>query len=297
MGRPTLATTKRLFALSSNRCAFPNCMNPLVDVDSGKVTGRICHIKAQSQDGPRYDPNQSEEEKHGFGNLILMCPIHHDVIDADPDSYTVDRLLKIKATHEALRTEDSDVNEEVAAQLLLNLGQISGGSMIYTSGQQGGQVAHSITNIAPHPYRPLQVKAYPNVVVHSPAVGDNITTIKVLTVKVANIGSATSYISSVGFDFLVGEHVEKRTIFGPIMGFRNVEDQILAAVNPKFPIQIEPGDSKEYHYRVSWLWDAAKQVGSAGFPIQVTVTDQLDNIYSYLIPQETLDRLTKYLDS
>ena len=29
---------------------------------------------------------------HGFGNLILMCPIHHDVIDDQPETYTTEKL-------------------------------------------------------------------------------------------------------------------------------------------------------------------------------------------------------------
>jgi hypothetical protein len=78
MSGPTAAIMKALFALSSNQCAFPGCSQPLVDPPSGKVTGRICHVKARSEGGPRYDPGQSDEERHGFGNLLLMCPMHHD---------------------------------------------------------------------------------------------------------------------------------------------------------------------------------------------------------------------------
>jgi hypothetical protein len=295
MSGPSLATTKRLFAVSGNLCAFPNCRNALVDAESGKVTGRICHIKARSEDGPRYDPQQSDDERHGFANLVLMCPIHHDVIDADPDSYTVERLLQLKTKHEALHAAGPEADEEVAAQFLVNLGSISHGSLIYSSGQQGGQVAHSITNtnIAPQPFRDLQVKAYPTVLFQAPAVG-SILTVKVLAVKIANVGSATSYVSSINFHFLVGDRVEKRTIFGPMMGFRNEEDYFLFLLNPRFPIEIEPGDSKEYYYRTLWVRDALQQVGSAQFPIEVEVTDRLDNTYSYLIPQEALDRLAEY---
>jgi hypothetical protein len=78
---PGAATVKRLFALSGNRCAFPKCTSLLVD--GTKVVGKICHIKAQSKGGPRYDPNQTQVERHGYDNLILMCGRHHDVIDAD----------------------------------------------------------------------------------------------------------------------------------------------------------------------------------------------------------------------
>jgi hypothetical protein len=43
----SVATIKRLFAVSGNTCAYSGCANPLVDVASGKVTARICPIKAR----------------------------------------------------------------------------------------------------------------------------------------------------------------------------------------------------------------------------------------------------------
>ena len=94
MAGASVATVKRLFAVSGNRCAFPGCALPLVDEASGKVTGRICHIKADSPGGPRYDPEQSEKKRHGFDNLVLMCSLHHDVIDSNAEAYTVERLLE-----------------------------------------------------------------------------------------------------------------------------------------------------------------------------------------------------------
>ncbi len=101
---PTLATVKRLYAVSGNQCAFPKCQCPLVDPSTRKVTGRICHIKAKNPGGPRYSPQQTDAERHSFENLVLMCPTHHDVIDADVESYTVERLLSIKADMNRLAT-------------------------------------------------------------------------------------------------------------------------------------------------------------------------------------------------
>jgi hypothetical protein len=155
MSKPSLKTIKRLFAVSGNKCAFPNCSIPLVDQGSGKVTGKICHIKARQPGGPRYDPNQTEEERHNFENLVLMCPIHHDVIDSDPISYTVERLSEIKAQHESKHQGGKEASDSVANQLLINItgNVISHGSLIFSQNQMGGQVAHSITNIGPQPRR------------------------------------------------------------------------------------------------------------------------------------------------
>lgn len=118
MGQPKLKTIKRLFAVSGNRCAFPGCIATLVDSSSGKVTGRICHIKAKKPGWARYDSKQTEEERNGFDNLILMCPIHHDVIDSDVDLYTVDYLHKIKSQHEAVNTSRQKPDDSVINQFV-----------------------------------------------------------------------------------------------------------------------------------------------------------------------------------
>jgi hypothetical protein len=97
---PTLATVKRLFAVSGNRCAFPTCTNPIVGL-AGEPLGEICHIEAESARGPRYNPDQTDEQRRGFDNLILLCSIHHTTIDSDVNTYTVPWLQGTKRRHEA----------------------------------------------------------------------------------------------------------------------------------------------------------------------------------------------------
>ena len=80
-----------------------------------KVVGKICHIKARNNEGgPRFDPNQSAEQRHGFENLILMCGRHHDVIDDDEEAHTVEYLHKLKAKHEqsAIALSDDEAEQE-----------------------------------------------------------------------------------------------------------------------------------------------------------------------------------------
>lgn len=96
---PKRSTVGRLFAFSRNRCAFPGCMNPLFE-KTGTNTGIICHIRARRRGGPRYDPKQSDEERHGYDNLILLCARHSKVIDSEPLRYTVELLQQLKAIHE-----------------------------------------------------------------------------------------------------------------------------------------------------------------------------------------------------
>src|SRR5262245_9439089 len=106
---PTLPTIKRLFAVSSNRCAFEKC--DVTIINKGTVVGHVCHIEARNPGGPRYNPTQSEEERNGFDNLVLMCPVHHTVIDSDVESYTVPRLKEIKANHEARAEQTLSIDD------------------------------------------------------------------------------------------------------------------------------------------------------------------------------------------
>jgi hypothetical protein len=132
---PTERTVKRLFALSSNCCAFPRCTMALIQGET--VVGEVCHIKATRPGGPRYDDQQTDVQRHAFANLILMCGTHHTVIDDDEEAYTVERLLKLKASHEDGRTAMDDTLSQRAATLLVN-------QTITSANQSGGIIAHTV---------------------------------------------------------------------------------------------------------------------------------------------------------
>jgi hypothetical protein len=147
MGKPNVATQKRLYAVSGNRCAYRNCRQPLVDEATGKVTARICHIKGNKPGSKRHDPNQPEEQRQGFDNLILMCPVHHDVIDADAVTFTEDVLYTLKAEHEARHRDQGPASTRAEELFLANvIVEVSDGSIILSANQSGGQIAHIIHN-------------------------------------------------------------------------------------------------------------------------------------------------------
>lgn len=116
---PKESTLKKLFTLSQNRCAFTACTTEIVDRASGVVKGEICHIKAKSINGPRYDPNQTEEQRHAFANLIILCRIHHKIVDDQPTTFTADLLSEMKEIHE--RNGNIELSQEDArlARLLI----------------------------------------------------------------------------------------------------------------------------------------------------------------------------------
>lgn len=116
---PTEKILRRLFALSGNICAFPGCALPMIE-PTGTVTGEVAHIKARNSLGPRYDPNQSEADRHSFKNLLLLCRHHHKVVDTEFSLYTADVLAAIKEIHEAVAGRPEKPSDCVFSKVLLN---------------------------------------------------------------------------------------------------------------------------------------------------------------------------------
>jgi hypothetical protein len=94
-----IETLRLLYALSGNYCAFTGCHSPIFE-DDGTLTGECCHIEAFSPKGPRYNCHQSDEERNGYDNLVLMCARHHKIIDKAYKKYTVETLKEMKRSHE-----------------------------------------------------------------------------------------------------------------------------------------------------------------------------------------------------
>lgn len=115
---PSEKTIKRLFALSGNLCAFPGCSLPIVE-SIGTITGEICHIRAQSGGGPRFDKAQTNEERHGFDNLVLLCRRHHKIVDAEPDVYSAEALADIKRIREEEMGRPEKATDSFFAKILL----------------------------------------------------------------------------------------------------------------------------------------------------------------------------------
>ena len=97
---PTETTKKQILAACGNQCAFTACSDIIVDRDHGVLVGKIAHIKARREGGPRFDPNQTEDENRSAANLVALCGKHHDIVDAREDIYTVKALHVMKTEHE-----------------------------------------------------------------------------------------------------------------------------------------------------------------------------------------------------
>lgn len=94
-----------LFQRSGNQCAFPDCNRVLTaassPVDEVVVLGEVAHIVAESPDGPRGASPLTREDRNRYANLVLLCNNHHQIVDSQPETYTIEWLKARKEEHEA----------------------------------------------------------------------------------------------------------------------------------------------------------------------------------------------------
>ena len=95
-------TRKVLWGRSGNRCAM--CRKELVAdstaADNEAVIGDECHIISGQISGPRHDVDFPVDQIDAIDNLILLCKVHHKIIDDQCETYTVGLLQSLKSNHE-----------------------------------------------------------------------------------------------------------------------------------------------------------------------------------------------------
>lgn len=98
-------TLKLLWGRAAGRCAMADCRVELFvtedDYDPICVLGEMGHIAASSNAGPRANVELDVRARDKYGNLILLCRNCHRKVDTLKRSYSDERLLEVKASHEA----------------------------------------------------------------------------------------------------------------------------------------------------------------------------------------------------
>lgn len=118
-------TRLTLWTRSAGRCQFDGCNRPLLgDLLTGKDElndGYVAHIVADSVGGPRGDPVLSPKLSDDVANLMLLCNVHHRLIDAlkTRHEYPVEGLLAMKAAHEDRIALVTDITPDRASHVLL----------------------------------------------------------------------------------------------------------------------------------------------------------------------------------
>jgi hypothetical protein len=113
-----VATRVAIWGRAGGRCSDSECRRVLIhrpdEAADPSLIGEVCHIKAKASGGPRYDENYPEEFRESYDNLLLMCRIHHKIIDDHPQIYSVEKLRAIKTDHETWVNSQLSVKEKDA---------------------------------------------------------------------------------------------------------------------------------------------------------------------------------------
>jgi len=117
----SVRTRAVLWARGAGRCYI--CNKSLIgDYLSGNedaIFGFVAHVVAEEPGGPRGDPVRSPQLADDVRNLILACHTHHKLIDVDElANYPEQRLLDIKAEHEARIAVVSEITPDRASHVL-----------------------------------------------------------------------------------------------------------------------------------------------------------------------------------
>jgi hypothetical protein len=87
------------------------------------LIGEVCHIEAAEEGGERYNPNQSDEDRRHYNNLLLLCHEHH-VETNDVQEYTVSKLKEMKRLHEEKYNKESfNIKEETSKSIMLQINE------------------------------------------------------------------------------------------------------------------------------------------------------------------------------
>lgn len=122
-------TVLKLWARSGGRCEFKGCNEPLWRDDltyTDLNRAHIAHIVADSPDGPRGHKDLSPKLATDFDNLMLLCTVHHKLVDDYPEVYTVDLLRTYKKEHEDRIELVTSSTESLRTHLLVFKGPING---------------------------------------------------------------------------------------------------------------------------------------------------------------------------
>lgn len=91
-------------------------MENATEGDTDALIGEVAHIVGQSAEGgPRSDDPVPGGDRGGVANLVLLCPTCHTIVDRQSATYTVERLLGIKESHESWVRERLRIDARASA--------------------------------------------------------------------------------------------------------------------------------------------------------------------------------------
>lgn len=101
-------------------CSFPNCNKRLSE--NGSNIGEVCHIISRKPNGPRGKFRTRDIDIDGYDNLILMCQVHHKIIDDQEENYPINKLKEYRVQHETMIKNKLSKSNSFYNDLAINFG-------------------------------------------------------------------------------------------------------------------------------------------------------------------------------
>ncbi len=120
-------TKVALAARAAGRCEYRGCNKFLYEHHLTKRAGNFAqnaHIFAFSPDGPRGRPASSAP--HDIGNLMLLCPECHKLVDDNHPDYAEDLLRQYKKEHEARVFHVTGLGPELRTHVVIVRANVGG---------------------------------------------------------------------------------------------------------------------------------------------------------------------------
>lgn len=106
----TVGTERAVYQLSQGTCYVPDCDVPAIRFvdDSPYSNLQIAHIRGANPESARYDPDMTDDDRASFDNLLLLCKLHHGLVDRrNPDHYPADTLREWERQREEATVDDT----------------------------------------------------------------------------------------------------------------------------------------------------------------------------------------------
>jgi hypothetical protein len=116
---------KALYRLARGSCYFPDCPHPIFELVEGEpiVAVEIAHIYGALRGSARFLETMTDDERRAFENLILLCKVHHKVVDGPRrEDYSPELLQQWKRDNEPAEgveaLESAGLTDEILEKVL-----------------------------------------------------------------------------------------------------------------------------------------------------------------------------------
>ena len=121
----TAGTKEALFILSRGYCYEPTCKERVMRWTGGGWSPKVsvAHIRGLRKGSPSHDESMTNRQRNNFKNLILLCKMHHDLVDGEHTwmNYSVVTLTEWKTSREGDLADELDELDWITQEKLQEL--------------------------------------------------------------------------------------------------------------------------------------------------------------------------------